>query len=158
VALLFILWLNAGVLLGPSFAAPLPLQRASLGLGLHQEWGMFAPGPPKGEAWIVFQGTLADGREVDALGSGAPVDWDRPIEFPLPGSPGENYTSSVIEGLYKNQRRYLARWICRRWARARPSEPLATLRIHYVVQEIPLPGGAAEERQGYLLWEQACEE
>jgi hypothetical protein len=156
-ALFVILWLNAGVLLGQSFRAPPALARASLAVGLHQEWGMFAPGPPKGDSWLVFEGTLSDGRQVDALGPGAPVDWERPFPSPFPGSPGENFTSSVIESLYEPERRYLARWICRRWDQARPAaERLAAIRIHYVVREIGPPGGAPAPLQSYLLWNQPC--
>jgi hypothetical protein len=60
-----------------------PPQFASLGyaIGLDQGWGLFAPQPGKQHGWIVAVGTLENGRKVDLLRDGEPVNWERPASI-----------------------------------------------------------------------------
>ena len=57
-------------------------------LRIDQYWGLFAPEPPRVHSWFVAEGVLADGRRIDLIRDGAPLDWSCPV------------SSSV----YKNQR------------------------------------------------------
>lgn len=59
---------------GPS---PRPLAVAVNLLGLNQEWRMFGEVPPQ-EQWIYGRAELADGRLVDLLRGGRPLQADRP--------------------------------------------------------------------------------
>ena len=70
--------------LGPSPEIQVP----GLLLRIDQYWGLFAPEPPRVHSWFVAEGVLADGRRVDLIRDGAPLDWSCPI------------SSSI----YKNQR------------------------------------------------------
>lgn len=56
---------------------PAPVRQAINLLGLTQEWGMFGTVPPL-EQWAYGRAVLADGRVVDPLRSGRPVEEERP--------------------------------------------------------------------------------
>jgi hypothetical protein len=57
--------------------APRPLSAAVNILGLNQEWCMFGDVPPQ-EQWIYGRAELADGRVVDLLRGGRPLQAERP--------------------------------------------------------------------------------
>lgn len=56
---------------------PRPLRQAIHACGLTQQWGMFGTVPPC-EQWAYTRAELADGRLVDILRGGRPVQVDRP--------------------------------------------------------------------------------
>lgn len=56
---------------------PVPARQAINLLSLTQEWGMFGTVPPL-EQWAYGRAVLADGRVVDPLRSGRPVEVERP--------------------------------------------------------------------------------
>jgi hypothetical protein len=65
-----------GYVLAWNVGLPAPLLRApGRVLAIHQSWRMFAPSPFTDNGWFVLVGTLADGRQVDLMRGGAPVDW-----------------------------------------------------------------------------------
>jgi predicted DCC family thiol-disulfide oxidoreductase YuxK len=41
-------------------------------------WGIFAPAPPRDDGWPVVVGTLENGKEVNLLEPGEPIDFDKP--------------------------------------------------------------------------------
>ncbi|MFM7882572.1 MAG: hypothetical protein ACKO8H_12270, partial [Microcystis panniformis] len=47
---------------------------------LDQYWTIFAPGPPRDDAWFVAVSQLADGSTVDIFREGQPVIWDKPTD------------------------------------------------------------------------------
>lgn len=56
---------------------PAPVRQAIHAASLTQEWGMFGTVPPL-EQWAYSRGELADGRTVDVLRAGRPIEADRP--------------------------------------------------------------------------------
>ena len=59
------------------FVVSIGPDRVGQALRLTQNWGMFTTEQiPHG--WFVVPGRLADGREVDLLGGGGAVPWERP--------------------------------------------------------------------------------
>jgi hypothetical protein len=56
---------------------PAPVRQAIHAASLTQEWGMFGTVPPL-EQWAYSRGELADGRMVDVLRAGRPIEADRP--------------------------------------------------------------------------------
>ncbi len=61
----------------PGVHVPRVITRLGTGLGLTQNWLMFAPSPPVVDNWGVARGVLADGREVD-LFHRRPLTYERP--------------------------------------------------------------------------------
>lgn len=47
-------------------------------LRLTQYWNVFAPHPPRKDAWLMVVATLNDGSKVDLFRGGAPVEWTKP--------------------------------------------------------------------------------
>jgi hypothetical protein len=81
-ALAYVVMVNVRSL--PAFSAkgsaPSPsFLRTACGLG--QKWNMFDEAPSK-DGWYVAVATLNDGRQVDLLRDGLPVDWRRPSNPP----------------------------------------------------------------------------
>lgn len=56
---------------------PTPVRQAIHAASLTQEWGMFGTVPPL-EQWAYGRGELADGRVVDVLRDGRPIEAERP--------------------------------------------------------------------------------
>lgn len=56
---------------------PAPIRQAIHAASLTQEWGMFGTVPPL-EQWAYGRAELADGRVVDVLRAGRPIEADRP--------------------------------------------------------------------------------
>lgn len=56
---------------------PAPIRQAIHAASLTQEWGMFGTVPPL-EQWAYGRGELADGRIVDVLRAGRPIEAERP--------------------------------------------------------------------------------
>lgn len=47
-------------------------------LRLDQSWSMFSPDPPIEDGWLVFEGTLVDGSQIDLWSSTDNLDWEKP--------------------------------------------------------------------------------
>jgi hypothetical protein len=56
---------------------PRPLAAAMVACGLEQQWSMFGEVPPQ-EQWVYGRAKLADGRVVDLLRGGRPLERERP--------------------------------------------------------------------------------
>ena len=50
----------------------------ALALRLEQQWAMFSPRPTRDDGWFILRAGLSDGREVDLLRDGGPVEWGKP--------------------------------------------------------------------------------
>lgn len=73
--------LSFGHLFGPWRNRPLPRgAEAAIDLfAVRQDWGMFGYVPPQ-EQWVYGRAVLADGREVDLLRGGRPLEAERPAD------------------------------------------------------------------------------
>jgi hypothetical protein len=95
-----------------------PLTR---GLGLNQNWGMFAAVPSR-DGWYVARAVLQDGSEVDLLRQRSPVDWKKPTH-PLAVYPDRFWIKLFREMSYEDDqgyqlmRRPVAEFLCREWDR-----------------------------------------
>ena len=74
--LAFISFIHGKGCLGSSPLPP-PLRQMILAAGLEQEWPMFGT-IPRQEQWVYGEATLEDGRVVDLLRQGRPLERDRP--------------------------------------------------------------------------------
>lgn len=62
---------------GPGRPLPQPLRQAIMAAGLEQDWPMFGVIPQQ-EQWVYGEAELADGRVVDLLRQGRPLQRERP--------------------------------------------------------------------------------
>jgi hypothetical protein len=76
VAISAVSMVHAWGLLGPA-PLPEPIRSAIAATGLVQEWSMFGEVPAQ-EQWVYGRAVLADGRTVDLLRGGRPLESDRP--------------------------------------------------------------------------------
>lgn len=57
---------------------PRAVNPVALALRVEQQWAMFSPRPTRDDGWFILRAGLSDGREVDLLRDGAPVEWGKP--------------------------------------------------------------------------------
>lgn len=128
-----------------------------LPLRIDQAWPMFAPRPWQDDGWYVIPGVLEDGSEIDVR-SGKPIDWRKPenVAATDPNVRWRTYHTLIWHRDLADNREYYAQWLCRDWntrAQARPH--LLTLKLVYMLEHTPPPGGtlAIEQR---VLWRHSC--
>jgi len=165
-ALLFLvyvfLWNLAGA--SSSFTMPERLWPPATFLGLDQNWGMFAPAPPKGDLWHVIPGRLQDGRQVDLLPvakgdfSMHELSWAKPpyVRELYRNERWRKYLENISNNQWTDQRLYFGQYICREWnARHTGAEQLRTFEIAYMWQET-FPNYRQGAPQKVVLWQHSC--
>lgn len=126
-------------------------------LRIDQIWNMFAPHPSRADGWTVFPGVLEDGRMVDVLRPGQPLDWSKPARM----SAHENvrwhtYRWRLWEKERAPHRLFYARYLCRDWnLRAAPGDRLVKLHLVWM-QEFSLPPGETPQVQPLIGWRHQC--
>lgn len=134
----------------PNYWAPrvLPRSMSWIGRVLHvdQNWGMFAPSPPRHDGWFVMQGTLADGTRVNLWEPGQSVSESRPTlpSAKLRGQRWRKYFTNIMREDHRRHRQYLAEFLWRRWNREHsagdPRKEVASYEVIFMEQETPPPG------------------
>lgn len=121
--LVFILgWNIAGV---SDYRMPDHSSKVAFGLGIYQHWNMFAPRPTRSTIWYVYNGTLADGTEVDVLPTILRGDlnqvqllsWDEPEDI-SGGLYGDKYWRKYLDAIAsgsRDERLAFGGYICRTW-------------------------------------------
>ena len=133
------------------------LQPVMLPLRIDQAWPMFAPRPWQDDGWYVIPGVFEDGTEVD-LRTGMAVDWSKPEDVAAtePNVRWRTYHTMIWNRDLAENRQYYARWLCRDWnATAEAGHHLLTLKIIYMLERTPAPGGTAQVEQR-VLWRHSC--
>lgn len=102
-----------------------PLAHVARATGLDQCWCMFATGPHEFGGWLVFRGTLADGREVNLWSPDEPLPQSKPalVSAMYPDHRWRRYLLYLHELPDEVQRRNVADYLRRRWEREHPSGP-----------------------------------
>lgn len=122
----------------PAEAAPM-----AYGLGLYQNWAMFAPRPPASTSWYVLRGWTTDGRMVDLLqpvvqGDMAivqPPTWEQPGNIATDlykDKYWRKYLSAIAMNEKKTERRAFAAYTCRQWNAVHTGD-LRLVRLQLVV-------------------------
>lgn len=75
---IFVLTFNVHTLVDPKGSIPKPIYWIGFLTQTHQEWQRFGPHPPEDDGWFVLDGTTVDGRHIDLMKAGQPVDWTKP--------------------------------------------------------------------------------
>jgi hypothetical protein len=137
---------------------------ARQGMGLYQNWTMFAPHPEMNSPWPIIVGVRRDGGFVDV--------YNRRDGVPELGDP------KVVSAVYENYRwrKYLsimedrsygggpadyglhyARWLCRSWNEgAVPGHELARFKVYFNVKWVVEPGEPQRPIESRLVWTQEC--
>jgi hypothetical protein len=114
-----------------------PAAPVALSAGLDQNWGVFAPDPPRVMQYLTFEVTFADGHEVR---------WDVPHGDPVFGQYSWYHWQKIKENMLKTPglRPGFARWVANHVAGAggRP------VRVRMVLRSVslPPPGSASTGR------------
>lgn len=135
-------------------AALEPLMRL---LRIDQGWPMFAPRPWQDDGWYVIPGLLEDGTELDVY-TGKPLDWRKPDNVAAlePNVRWRTYHTMIWYHTLAQNREYYARWLCRDWnVAAAPGHHLVSLKLIYLLEHTPPPGGTTSIEQR-VLWRQEC--
>ena len=126
---------------------PSPVRQAIHAASLDQEWGMFGTVPPL-EQWVYGRAALADGRVVDVLRDGRPIEADRPtggftslphhrwhkLLWILPRPKVRPFAPSVAAALARD------------WnARHGPDEHVVALEIRFALRNLAAPDGPLQE-------------
>ncbi|MBI1276476.1 DUF393 domain-containing protein [bacterium] len=127
-------WVNLATLYPKNMPLVENVKPFSSALRLDQRWNMFSPYPLTNSGWLVIEGTLEDGRPIDAWhGTMGKPSFAEPtiIANWYPDFRWRKYVTQMYnEGTFKPYRPYFEGWLCQRWNRAHPNEPLASLQVH----------------------------
>lgn len=132
----------------------MPVARA---LRLDQDWRLFSPRPPTECGWHVFVGTLCDGTEVDLLKGHGAVSWDKPalVSSIYRGYRWRKYFKLFLSGPFAEHRLYYCQYLCRKWQRDEPRNPLKQVQLYYLKTPVLLKEPSPPANR-YLVWEYDC--
>ena len=141
-------------LLGSAVGAP------ARALRIQQRWGMFAPQPNVRDVWLIVDGRLAGGAEIDPFHD-APVERVKPANIPDHDGPfrWRMYTwSSLLRPSvphFIENHRLFAEYLCRDWnARHDGPERLASLKT--LGFEERTHADRVDPPRGFVIWEHEC--
>jgi predicted DCC family thiol-disulfide oxidoreductase YuxK len=127
---------------------------------LDQYWTIFAPSPPRDDAWFVAVSQLADGSTVDIFREGQPVIWDKPTE----SDRNHLYKTMQWRQYFINLNRSIGgsvygefgQYLCQNWNQQHGSDQqIKSLRL-YIMRERTVPPGEKQGIEKELLWQQNC--
>jgi hypothetical protein len=108
-------------------------------------WTMFAPSPPRTDAWVVVPGRLASGEEVDAFHRSS-VTWDPPdVAATYPTARWRKYLTNLRWRDDDALRRGFGSYLCGRWNDAH-DDRLVAIEIYVVEQPTRFDGPEPTER------------
>ncbi len=158
-AVLVVIWNlhTVGLLPQASYAAMTPAFRI---LRLDQLWNLFAPWPNKEDGWWLAPAKLGDGSEIDLLhpSRGAP-DYSKAAEQAA-GHAGLRWLAlhgRLWEEQYADHRRHYADYLCGHWNLHHHDDPARralSLKLVYMLERTPPPGGTAQLEQVVTLQHQ----
>ena len=139
---------------------PLPLENATLALGIDQQWNMFAQ-PFSKAGWFLIPAKLANGANVDIYTGGAPIDWTKPerISNTFRNERWRKFMTNLLDDNADTLRLNYARYLCRSWDEDHPA-PGAKLQVFKIVyrrQQI-LPNGEKGKPDSSMLWQHECKD
>jgi hypothetical protein len=141
-----------------AFTMPPEARPIAYGLGIYQNWHMFAP-PSHTTTWYIMTGTLRNGQQIEML---RPIIWNdmtlvEPIDLKQTENIGPGYYKNVRWRLYfsrlgseqmKPLRFAFANYVCRTWnAYHTGSMEVVSLYYVHVVQPILPAGERGEQRE-----------
>lgn len=121
-------------------ASPLPsvLTRTARAVGLHQQWTMFTGVTPEDNGWFRIEGTLRDGRSVNAFNPGQPLPEDMSgWEAFGENSRWRRYFITIRNNEYPDTVRYFLEHLCERWNSAYgANERMARVDVSFITAHV----------------------
>ena len=119
-----------------------------------QSWGMFAPFPLKQDGWYIAVARLRDGRQVDLLRGGNPVDWNKPehLSSTYEDALWRKYQMSLWDVSNAVHRRYYALYLIRRWNVEHSAQPISSLQLVFM-REDTLPDYRTAQPRKVVIWQ-----
>ena len=123
-------------------------------LRLDQSWSMFSPDPPIDDGWLVFEGTLVDGRQVDLRSPENGLSWKKPedVSSSFLGDRWKAYLLNLVQrGL---SWRSMAEFLVAEWDESHsPEQKIVALRITYMKEPTLSLGRSSVEKVTLLEME-----
>ncbi|MCO4795057.1 MAG: hypothetical protein KC493_15175, partial [Bacteriovoracaceae bacterium] len=157
--LFVVAWNVEGTWMFKKFDIRRPFTDFVFALQLNQQWNMFAPSPMKTDGWYVFSAELENGKSWDIYFD-EPVDTVNkpdPVRSRYKNTQWRKFLISVWYKKNSSYRKYLARWVCRKWNRSHPAgEKAKRLQILYMNERTPPPGGIIPAPKPVSVWKGSC--
>lgn len=104
---------------------------------LQQHWAMFAPTVFKNDGWFIYLGTTEDGREIDLLRDGRPVDYNKPerVADLVKNDRWRKYGENIIMQSNSQLRPYFCDFLLNEWNSGNAQESVHQLKIIYMHEE-----------------------
>lgn len=146
VLLAYVFVWNLDTLPNSPVEVPRSIRPVAYVLRLDQRWNLFAPRPYTSDGWYMIPGKLASGKWVDLYRDGADLGSEKPAdvsaEYPI--YRWRKYLRNIYRERNEKHRPLYAQWVCRSWNRSHPpEEQVSELRVVYMRESTPPPGGSA---------------
>ena len=145
--MVFVLAWNLRSLPDSPVSIPGKLRPLAYTLRIDQRWNLFAPRPYTSDGWWVIPGKLRSGEWVDLYRDGGPMAYEKPedVSAEYPTYRWRKYLRNVYRSRNERHRPLYAAWLCREWNRRHPpEEQVLELRLIYLKESTPRPGGTAQ--------------
>lgn len=135
---LCIIW-NIGNIKGSGLTVSAPFKAVTYSLGLHQDWGMFAPRVFKDDGWYVLDAHTIDNKQIDIYKEGEPTSLEKPesVMKYIKGDRWRKYEENFLMIDYEYIRPYYCKYALKQWNETH-SEKIDSLSIVYM-KERTLP-------------------
>ena len=91
---------------------------------LKQKWSLFAPRPNTSDGWLIAAATLQDGRQIDLINEGKPLDFTRPqdLDSRSRGCRERGYELYLLRQPHPKHVDFFVRSLKNRWQNSSPDE------------------------------------
>ncbi len=133
-----IIW-NIGNIKGSGLTVSAPFKAVTYSLGLHQDWGMFAPRVFKDDGWYVLDAHTSNNKQIDIYKEGKETTFEKPesVMKYIKGDRWRKYEENFLMIDYEYIRPYYCKYALKQWNETH-SEKIDSLSIIYM-KERTLP-------------------
>ncbi len=155
ILLVYMLWWTLGSLY-KQFKPPAAVRNVAASFRMNHVWNMFAPYPSRMDGWYILASELDDGRTIDLLRNGKPVDWSKPenVSEIFPNYRHRKYLTSLVRK--DTPKPLLARFVHYHhtlWDKTMAREGARIRRTRfYFMEERTMPDYQEPELRKRLLW------
>ncbi len=144
--------------LGKNNAVPNGIEFIAHKLRIDQYWNMFSPFPLKDDGWYVIDASLANGKHIDLLRDGKPVDFEKPshVAYLYKHERWRKYLMNLWSRDNSVYRPYYLQYLCYDWNKNHEAnEKLKEINMYFML-EFTLPDYQKPNIEKILLGQQEC--